>query len=170
MEKDNKKTDTKKLLKISIISGTVLLGLLMLFFYIYYQIEINNNYSKSENEKNSEITTLVRNSSQTNENTSHFHPIRSQLTNFKGNNKDSVTIMIYMNGSDLESEHGNATNDIAEMLAASSSDNVNIVIQTMGTKNWQKYNIASDHTQRFLVKNNELVLIDNYNLYIYNLF
>jgi len=48
------------------------------------------------------------------------------------------TIMIYMNGSDLESEHGAATDDLIEMLDSGlHSEHANIIIFTGGTKAWQ---------------------------------
>lgn len=47
------------------------------------------------------------------------------------------TIMIYMNGSDLESEHGLATDDIVEMLESGlKSEVANLVIFTGGTLRW----------------------------------
>jgi len=48
------------------------------------------------------------------------------------------TIMIYMNGSDLESEHGAATDDLIEMLESGlKSEYANIIIFTGGSKVWQ---------------------------------
>ena len=47
------------------------------------------------------------------------------------------TIMIYMNGSDLESENGMATNDIIEMLESGLDSSVaNLIIFTGGTLRW----------------------------------
>ncbi|MCL2527242.1 MAG: clostripain-related cysteine peptidase [Defluviitaleaceae bacterium] len=48
------------------------------------------------------------------------------------------TIMIYMNGSDLESDFGAATTDIVEMLDSGlDSRNANVVLLTGGTNRWQ---------------------------------
>ena len=48
------------------------------------------------------------------------------------------TIMIYMNGSDLESEFGAATDDLVEMLDSGlNSANANVIILTGGAKHWQ---------------------------------
>lgn len=77
-------------------------------------------------------------------------------------NAKNATILVYMNGSDLESESGEATEDIAEMVQAKYSDNVNIIIQTMGTKNWQKrWGISSKHSQRYKVVEDGLELVDD---------
>jgi len=47
------------------------------------------------------------------------------------------TIMIYMNGSDLESDFGLATDDLAEMLDSGlKSRNANVIILTGGTNRW----------------------------------
>lgn len=73
-----------------------------------------------------------------------------------------VTVLIYMNGSDLETDEGQATEDITEMLQASYNEDVNILIQTMGTLYWDdKYDISSEETQRFRVAENELELVDS---------
>lgn len=74
----------------------------------------------------------------------------------------TVTILCYVNGSDLETEYSEATTDISEMVAAPYNSNVNILIQTMGTKRWdRKYKIASDRSQRYLVKEDTLELVDD---------
>ena len=87
--------------------------------------------------------------------------VRDQLVTPVGDGKDTVTVMIYLNGSNLETESGYATNDIAEMLKAESSDQVNVVIETLGTRRWRNYGISEDHTQRWHIENHELKLVDN---------
>ena len=55
------------------------------------------------------------------------------------------TVMIYMNGSDLESEGGAATNDLIEMLESGvDTSRVNIVIFTGGTNRWRNDVIPED--------------------------
>lgn len=67
-----------------------------------------------------------------------------------------------MNGSDLESENGSATKDLDEMTAAYYDDNVNVIVETIGTRQWSgKYGIASDHAQRYKVGHEELTLVDD---------
>lgn len=87
--------------------------------------------------------------------------IRDPFVTLKGNNEDTVTVMIYMNGSNLESNSGMATEDIREILSATLSENVNVVIQTGGTRRWKTKAIASDHSQRFIVENGALTLVDD---------
>jgi len=76
-----------------------------------------------------------------------------------GTDARSATVMIYMNGSDLESEAGEATTDISEMLESGIGQNVNVIIQTMGTRQWQDYGISSDTAQTWKIENGELVNI-----------
>ncbi len=71
----------------------------------------------------------------------------------------SATIMIYMNGSDLETNAGEATTDIEEMISSGIGENVNVIIQTMGTKEWQDYNISSKSAQTYQIKNGGLSLV-----------
>lgn len=76
--------------------------------------------------------------------------------------KSKATVLIYMNGSDLETDEGQATEDITEMIEASYSEDVNVLIQTMGTRIWDdKYDIASYETQRFQVMENDLELVED---------
>lgn len=82
--------------------------------------------------------------------------MRAAATNAK-----SATVLVYMNGSDLESEAGEATSDIAEMLESGIGTNANVVIETLGTRQWQDYGIASDHTQRYAIKQGKLELVDD---------
>ena len=62
---------------------------------------------------------------------------RDKYTTIKGGNKDVVTIMIYMCGTDLESQYGMATKDIAEIdKAGLTYDNYNVVLYTGGSMRW----------------------------------
>lgn len=76
-----------------------------------------------------------------------------------GNGTDKVTVMVYMCGSDLESDGGAATADINEMLYANASDQVNVVIQTGGASEWQNNVIDADTNQRWLVTSEGLELV-----------
>ena len=59
-----------------------------------------------------------------------------------GGGKDTVTVMVYMCGTDLESKYGMGTSDLAEMTKAKISDKVNLIVETGGCKKW-KNNIVS---------------------------
>ena len=86
--------------------------------------------------------------------------MREPQVQLKGNGEDTVTILVYMNGSDLESDDGSATADLAEMIGAGSSSKVNLLVETLGTKKWQKkYGISSKETQIHKVDKNGLTLV-----------
>ncbi len=76
-----------------------------------------------------------------------------------GTDSKTATIMIFMNGSDLETKGGEASEDISEMLSSGIGKNVNVIIQTMGTKEWQDYGISSKTAQTYKISDGKLKLI-----------
>lgn len=87
--------------------------------------------------------------------------VREKFVTPVGNNKDKVTVMVYLCGSDLESEDGSATMDLKEMMSATLSDNVNVVVQTGGAKKWHNSFVSADTAQRFIIKDNQAQLVQN---------
>ena len=81
---------------------------------------------------------------------------RAKRTSIIGRGADQITIMVYMCGTDLESKHGFASNDIQEMCKAAQSDQVNILIYTGGCKGWKINGISSDVNQIYRVNNGGL--------------
>jgi len=64
-------------------------------------------------------------------------PLFTSIATKNINQVKPYTIMIYMNGSDLESDFGLATADLAEMLDSGlDSRNANVIILTGGTNHW----------------------------------
>ncbi len=88
--------------------------------------------------------------------------VRPLYTTLRGGGEDTCTLLVYMVGSDLESEGGYASNDIQEMLAATSSGKLNIVLQTGGAKAWQLRTIAKAGSPvvRWYISNGRLELIE----------
>ena len=80
-------------------------------------------------------TTLENNTAQAN--TSVASGARNKYTTIKGKNKDTMTILVYMCGADLESENGMASSDLKEMVNANLSDNVNLIVYTGGARKWR---------------------------------
>lgn len=76
------------------------------------------------------------------------------------------TIMLYICGSNLESENSLATSDLQEICSVSNQpSNVNIIIQTGGATSWSsKYGISGSYNQRYHVANKTLVS-DNSKVY-----
>ena len=70
------------------------------------------------------------------------------------------TIMMYVVGSDLESEHDCATSDITEVINSGfDEENINYIIYTGGTKDWEDPDISDDHNSIFKVENGDLTLL-----------
>lgn len=84
---------------------------------------------------------------------------RGSYTQLSGSNAET-TLMIYMIGSDLESDDGSASRDIDEILAADTSG-INITLQTGGTKKWHNPYIKSGATQRHIIKDGEISLMED---------
>lgn len=74
----------------------------------------------------------------------------------------TFTIMVYLCGTDLESEGSAASVNLYEMvLAEAQPENVNVVVQTGGTAQWALDEIiATDRIQRFILENQDLTLVD----------
>ncbi len=74
------------------------------------------------------------------------------------------TVLIYLCGTDLETENQAAAEDIEELFKGGYSENVNIVIQTGGTADWSDPSFDDDKTQRFALADGELQLVDELEL------
>ena len=103
--------------------------------------------------------------------------IRSKVAPLK---EKDWTVCIYMCGTDLETGGSCATADILEMLDADIPDNVNVLVMTGGTKQWNPYEIDkeaikqgvieegayvtpdSEHTQVYLIDDNKMNLVYTY--------
>ncbi|MCR5322596.1 MAG: peptidase C11 [Lachnospiraceae bacterium] len=86
---------------------------------------------------------------------------RSKYTTIKGSGKDTVTIMVYMCGTDLESKHGMATNDLNEMMRATISDKINIIVYTGGCSRWKTNGISSTNNQIYKVTSGKMTCLEN---------
>jgi len=75
--------------------------------------------------------------------------------------KKPYTIMVYLNGSDLETENGMATSDLMEMIESGyNEDNVNVVILSGGTAAWNNDVIPSDTCALYHIAEGDLQFID----------
>ena len=85
---------------------------------------------------------------------------REKYTKILGDGKDTVTIMIFMCGTDLESRSGMASNDLGEMAAATIPDNLNLIVYTGGCNGWKTSGISSSKNQIFRVKSGKMELLE----------
>ena len=76
---------------------------------------------------------------------------REKYTVIKGNNKDTVTVLVYMCGTDLESQQGMATSDLKEMANATIGKNVNLIVYTGGCSRWRNNVISASVNQVYRI-------------------
>ncbi len=85
-------------------------------------------------------------------NTSVSPKARAKRTQILGNGRDTVTLMVYLCGADLESKSGMATSDLSEMAAATLSDKVNIIVYTGGSTQWRNQVVSNRVNQIYKVE------------------
>ena len=81
---------------------------------------------------------------------------REKRTQILGNGQDTVTIMIYDCGTDLESRSGMATNDINEIAQATIPENVNIIVYTGGCNGWKTNGISNKVNQIYKIQSGKM--------------
>lgn len=81
---------------------------------------------------------------------------RDKFTTIRGRGRDTVTIMVYMCGTDLESKGGMATKDLLEMTRATISDKVNLIVYTGGCTRWNNNVISARQNQIYQIVNGNL--------------
>lgn len=73
----------------------------------------------------------------------------------------NAVIMVYMIGSDLESEDGSATDDLNEMLNAELGNDVKIVVETGGASVWQNEMMTDGKNERWLITSDGIDFIED---------
>lgn len=69
---------------------------------------------------------------------------------------ESWTILVYLCGSDLESQAGAATKDLNEMLSGCTGSNVRFVVETGGARSWRNNTVSSRTLGRYLVQDGQI--------------
>ena len=86
---------------------------------------------------------------------------REKYTTIKGDGKDVVTIMVYMCGTDLESNSAAATKDLNEMISATvDNKNLNLIVYTGGCKRWRNDVISSSNNQVWQIQNGNVKCLE----------
>ena len=93
-------------------------------------------------------------------NTSVAPGARPKRTQIFGNGQDKNTILVYMCGTDLESRSAMASRDLQEMLNASMTDSVTILVYTGGCSRWQNNVISSQTNQIYKISNGNLTCLE----------
>ncbi len=95
-------------------------------------------------------------------NTTVAEGARAKRTKILGNGNDTVTLMVYMCGTDLESKYGMGSSDLAEMASATLSDKVNIIVFTGGCKQWKTSGISNSYNQIYKIERGSMrTLVQN---------
>ncbi len=89
-------------------------------------------------------------------NTSVAAGSRQKYTTLRGNGQDTVTLMVYMCGTDLESKYGMGTSDLQEMAAATLSDKVNILVYTGGCRQWKNNFVSNSVNEIYKIESGGL--------------
>ena len=87
--------------------------------------------------------------------------VRDKRVTPKGGGKDTVTVMIYMCGTDLESRYGMGTSDLTEMVKANLSDKVNVLVETGGCKSWKNSVVSNSVNQIYRVQSGGLERLES---------
>ena len=85
---------------------------------------------------------------------------RDKYTEILGGGRDEVTLMVYLCGTDLESRSQMATMDLQEMLDADIGENVNLIVNTGGCKQWRNNVLDSSKNQIWQVKDDGLACLE----------
>lgn len=72
----------------------------------------------------------------------------------------SWTIMLYLNGSDLESQGAEGTSSLQSIVDAKLPDNIHVLIYTGGTSHWYNDLVNPNANQIWLAENNDLTLLE----------
>ncbi|MCQ2519774.1 MAG: clostripain-related cysteine peptidase [Lachnospiraceae bacterium] len=86
---------------------------------------------------------------------------RAKRTEILGNGRDTITFMLYMCGTDLESKSGMGSSDLKEICAASLSDNINFIVYTGGCNEWKTSGISNRVNQIYKVSGGRLECLES---------
>ncbi len=81
---------------------------------------------------------------------------RPKRTTILGKGEDSVTLMVYLCGTDLESKHGMGTADLQEMASATLSDKINVLVYTGGCSQWKNSIVSNRVNEIYKIENGGL--------------
>ena len=86
---------------------------------------------------------------------------RRKYTKLRGKGKDKVTLMVYMIGSDLESQSGMGTADLNEMVYSGLENHkVNVIAETGGCRRWRNSVINPGKLQRWRISGQGIALME----------
>ncbi|MBQ7171271.1 MAG: peptidase C11 [Clostridia bacterium] len=85
---------------------------------------------------------------------------RERYVTLKGDGSDTVTVMVYLCGTDLESQYGMGTKDLIEMTKATLSEKVRVIVLTGGCKKWNNSVVSSSVNQIYEIKDGGIAALE----------
>ncbi len=85
---------------------------------------------------------------------------REKYTKLAGKGKDTVTVLVYLCGTDLESRNGMATSDLKEMTSATLGSNVTLLVYTGGCRSWRNNVVSSSVNQIYRIQDGRLYCLE----------
>ena len=70
-------------------------------------------------------------------------------------------MLIYMCGTDLESQSGMATADLKEMLNATVGKNVNLLVYTGGCSRWRNNVVSNQYNEIYQISDGQLFRLED---------
>ncbi len=136
-------------------------------FYEYYQQMMQNQADNSSDGGTSDGTTGNQNSGSyaslnhidtdsDSLDTTIASGVPDKRTKILGGGKDTITIMVYMCGTDLESHSAMATSDLQEMLKSTLGKNINLLVYTGGCTRWQNNVVSSRVNQIYQISDGKM--------------
>lgn len=86
--------------------------------------------------------------------------VYEQQTNKLSVTGRSWTVLVYMCGGSEETSNGTASNKLDSIMSVDYPENISVVVQTGGSREWHKKGVYSDYTQRFEAGRDTLYLAD----------
>ena len=146
---DNKKVNKKRLVILILLA---VVAVLLLIAAIVVSIDTNK----------SNVVINPDNPGQSVEYEITDEPVETDNISDEDEGTNKRVIMVYMIGSNLESEYGCASQDIQEMLSAKLDKNTQIYIYAGGSKRWSNQSIDSTKNNIYTINNHKLVLKQSY--------
>ncbi len=139
---------------VAITTFVVLLSIFLITAFAFPGFLLKKDNSKEAKDKGDNITNTADSTSEpvnTSDSSDTTSPVIEPDSDW--------TVLIYLCGSNLESESGLATYNIDEMIAADITDSVNIIIETGGSYSWDTNGINADALCRFQMTDTGLVAL-----------
>ena len=158
----------------AILSSILIISIAVSSLCLHFFSKADNSQQISTKGSDTDYASIERDTSLSVDSSGVLQISRNERKDEKIMGKENTwTIFMYLCGSNLESQYQAATTDIEEILSANFNSeniqNVNIIIETGGSKKWYSNDISNNKIQRYKVDENSdsltlLQELDNANM------